>query len=243
MLLYLPSVLVIALQIFCIVHAIRNGRERWIFLILIFPLIGSIVYLVMEVRIGREGRKVAAQVVNAITPSRRLEELRAQLEHCDTVENRMALAEESTAHGLHDEAIQLYEGCRHGPFKDDPEVLIRLARAYMASKAYEKVRDTLEHLFRTTPRFKTPEHRLLLARAFEQLGATDDALAEYEAISGRVVGDEARCRHAVLLRKLGRNDEARKIFAKILSDARQSPGHYRRANRDWIDVAAQYAKE
>src|SRR5689334_9376466 len=101
---------IILLQIACVIHAIRNDNAGWIWLIVFFPVIGSVAYLAMEVRgvgVGRGGRKLAGQLANAVQPTRRLEALRKQLEHAPTVNNRLALAEECVRHKLYDEALQL----------------------------------------------------------------------------------------------------------------------------------------
>lgn len=241
--LYLPPLLVVGLQIACAVHAIRHGRtSTWLWLILFFPLIGSIIYVVSEVRIERAGRNVVEGVLTAVAPTRRLKELREQLAHCDTVENRMALAAESLAQGLPEEAIQLYESCREGVFKDDPAVLMSLAEAYLDTGAHAKAQAAFEDLFRVSPRHRTVDRRLLLARALQGQGNHDAALAEYEEIAGKGTGDEARCRYALLLEKVGRGDEAQPIFARILADAKRSPAHYRRANRRWIRIAEAHRK-
>jgi hypothetical protein len=240
---YLPSLLVVGLQVACAVHAVRHGRSSWLWLIVLFPVVGSLVYVLSEVRVERVGRDVAAGVVHAVAPSRRLRAMREQLEHCDTVENRMALAAESLAQGFPDEAIRLYESCREGVFRDDPVVLESLAKAYVETGGHAQARETLEQLFRSAPRRRTAENRLLMARAHEGLGATDDAVAEYREIAGQGIGDEARCRYALLLERLGQDEDARAIFARIVADARRSPSFYRRANREWIAISTARAKK
>jgi len=45
---YLPSVLVIAVQVFFAIHCVRNGKPAWLIVILFFPVVGSLVYLVLE---------------------------------------------------------------------------------------------------------------------------------------------------------------------------------------------------
>lgn len=48
--LYGAGVFVIILQIIAAVHAVRTGRSlTWVFIILFFPLVGSLIYLIAEV--------------------------------------------------------------------------------------------------------------------------------------------------------------------------------------------------
>jgi hypothetical protein len=105
---------VLILQIVCIVHAVRTDRTGWIWIILIFPLIGSIVYVASEVRLGRGSSRLARQIVDVVQPSRRLEALRAEVEATPSVENRLALAEECVRHKLYSEALRLYDSALTG---------------------------------------------------------------------------------------------------------------------------------
>jgi len=225
------------LQVACAVHALRTDRTAWLWPILVFPLIGCVIYLLTQVRTERASRRVATGVVTALAPTWRLRQLRDAVEHCNTVENRLALATECVALRRHDEAIELYRSCRTGVFKDDPAVLQGLAAACVEAGAHREARDVLVELFETNPRSQNVVNRLLHARALEGDGATDAALAEYQVLASRGVGDEARCRYAQLLERVGRRDDARAIFGAIVKDARRSSRHYRRDQRPWIRAA------
>jgi len=87
----------LVIQIFCIVHAIKTGRDRiWIWVILLFPGIGSAVYFFLEIlpdlRSTPAGRAAAAKVLKIINPQRDLKRLAKELELTDNVENKMKLA-------------------------------------------------------------------------------------------------------------------------------------------------------
>jgi hypothetical protein len=56
---------------------------------------------------------------------------------------------------------------------------------------------------------------LLRARILEDLGRHDDALDIYGEIAERFAGDEARCRYAALLLKVGRQGEARRVLEDV----------------------------
>jgi len=229
---------IVILQVICIIHAIRNRNTNSIWIILFFPLIGSIIYLATEVRgTGRRGggRKLAGQIVDVVQPNRRLIALRQQLEHAPTVENRLALAEECAKHKLYDEALELY--ATTGVHKDDPEVLKKRAGVQFEMGKPADAKATLEHLFALNPREKTAAMRLLFARIIETEGDHAATLAAYEAALPGAIGDEARCRHAGALERAGRVDDARAIYARIDKEARQSDSRYRRDNREWIATA------
>jgi hypothetical protein len=228
---------VVAFQIFCIVHAVRTNRTSWIWIILVFPFIGSIVYIASEVRFGRGGRKLAGQLVDVVQPSRRLEALRAELEACPSVENRLALAQECMRHKRYDEALQLYEAASTGVHQDDPEILKNLAAAQFEMGRHADARATLEHLFEIKPRERSPAMRLLLARIVEAQGEHEEALAGYAAACSGAIGDEARCRYAGALERAGRGVDAIAIYTRIVKESARADGRYRRENREWIQIA------
>ncbi|HTL34232.1 MAG TPA: hypothetical protein VL326_13975 [Kofleriaceae bacterium] len=231
---------IVLLQIFCVVHAVRGQRSSWIWIVLFFPLIGSLAYIVTEVRVrrGRGGRNLASQIVDVVQPSRRLEALRKEVEDIPSVQNRIALADECVRHKLYDEALQHYEAASSGVHGDDPEVLRGRATVQLEKGDAAAAKATLDKLF-SGMRTRPPALRLLYARVIEANGDLDATLAAYrEAIPGSI-GDEARCRHALALEKAGKPDDAMTIYTKIVKDADRSTGAYRRDNRDWIRIAKQ----
>lgn len=233
---------IVIFQIVCIVHAVRNNNASWIWIILFFPFVGCIVYLATEARgVGRSGRKLAGTLADVVQPSRRLVQLRAQLEHAPTVNNRLALAEELVRHKQYEEALQLYE--TSGTHKDDPEVLKQRTIALFEMGNAAAAKETLEHLFEVQPRDRSPAMRLLYARIIEALGDIDAALEAYEAARPGAIGDETRCRHAGALEKAGRTDDALAIYNRIVKEAGQADGRYRKENREWIQTAKAKVEE
>lgn len=227
---------IVIFQIACIVHAVRNNNAGWIWIILFFPFVGSIVYVATEWRgVGRGGRKLAGQLVDAVQPSRRIEALKAQLEHAPTVNNRLALAEELARHKRYEEALELL--ATSGAHKDDPEVLKQRATVQFEMGKHVDAKATLDHLFELQPRERTPALRLLFARVVEAHGDDEDTIEAYEAARPGAVGDEVRCRYAGALEKAGRREEARAIYARIVKEASHTDGRYRRENKEWIQIA------
>ena len=81
------------------------------------------------------------------------------------------------------------------------------------------------------------DHRLLFARVVDALGDVDDALAAYDAARPGALGDEVRCRHAGVLERAGRDDDAVAIYTRIVKEAGHADARYRRENREWIQIA------
>jgi hypothetical protein len=82
-----------------------------------------------------------------------------------------------------------------------------------------------------------PPARLLLARALEGMGEQQAALAEYAHLQQTAAGAEVKCRYAQLLGAVGRESEARQLFAEILKDAKVGNRHSLQLNKPWIDAA------
>ena len=52
-------------------------------------------------------------------------------------------------------------------------------------------------------------------------------------------GEEGRWRYSAPLKRLGRTDDAKEVFRRMLRNAERLPAHYRDAQRDWLDLARQ----
>jgi hypothetical protein len=112
-----------------------------------------------------------------------------------------------------------------------------LARAQFARNDFAAARTTLERLTLHNPEFKSADGHLLYARSLEALSELDAAEREYEAVSAGYPGAEARLRHALLLKRRGKLEAARRVFKDLLDGAKLGPAHYRRAQAEWLDRA------
>jgi len=239
--------LVIA-EIVLVIHAARRDRYLWIYVILFFPVVGSAVYFFLHVlpdfRFNNTIQDTGEKLTRIVAPSKHLLKLKQQLEFSDTLENRQLLAKEYENHGRYDDAITLYESCLEGVYEDDPYILLDLAGAQFMNRSFDEARNSLIKIKRKHPHFiNKKKASLLLARAYEELNEVENALAEYKSIAGIYPGEEAKCRYALLLKKIGRIDEAEKIFNEIIYGAGKSPRYYRREQKKWIDLARQNLNE
>ena len=78
---------------------------------------------------------------------------------------------------------------------------------------------------------------LLRARVLEELGRHDEALPPYADVSTRLPGDEARCRHAGLLLKIGRHRDARMVLQEVEQRLKHVDRHRRAADAPMYDWA------
>ncbi len=236
------GILTLIVQIFLAVHAARTGRYWWVFIIIIFPMIGSIIYLfaeyLPEMQNNSSYRKAGSLVTKAIDPGRKIREFQRQLEITDSLKNRENLAEAYYQAGRFQEAIDLLEKSLQGQHRNDPFLLKGLCHSWFALGNYENARYYLAQLAKAEEGKLSDPMRLLRARTHEGLNDFEAALEEYAALSSSYPGEEARCRHALLLKKLGKLDEARDLFEQIKANCRLSNRHYLKMQKSWLDIAS-----
>ncbi len=239
----LPIVILhLLIQAGLIIHVIKTGRNMlWIFAIGLLPVAGSLAYVVVELLPdlfrGRTARRARRGVQRMIDPNRELRRASAEVELSGNVDARRRLAEELADRGQFERAIEMYGAGLRGIFEHDPTLLLGLARAQFGSGDYAAARATLERLETQNPDFKSAEGRLLYARTLEEEGALEQAERAYAASAPAYPGAEARLRHGLLLKRLGRNEDARRIFKDLLESAELGPAHYRKAQAPWLERA------
>jgi hypothetical protein len=235
-------ILTLAIQAGLIVHVIKTGRNTlWIWAIAQIPAAGSLAYVVVEILPevfgSRTARRTRAGVERMIDPNRDLRRAAAEVEISGNVDARRRLAEEHYERGQYAQAIEVYTAGLRGIFEHDPTLLLGLARAQFAARDFAGSRATLERLIQHNPDFKSPDGHLLYARALEAQDALDEAEHEYGAVAPGYPGAEARVRYALLLKRRGKLEDARRILKELLDGAKLSPAHYRKAQAEWLDQA------
>jgi hypothetical protein len=239
MLLYLLPLII---QVLLIIHVIKTGRNQiWIWVLALIPLAGPIAYIVIELlpSLFRSGtaRRTARGLKKAMDPTADLRRYESQVRVGGNVASRQRYAEELLRHDRYDEAIAQYRSALSGLYEHDPNLMLGLAQAQFAKGDAPAARTTLDELIRLNPEFRSPAGHLLYARALEAEGNVAKALEEYQVLAGSYPGAEAAVRYAQLLQAQGQRSEAQRVVRELLEQARIAPGHYRRAQRTWLEAA------
>lgn len=218
-------VLTVAVQAYFIFHVIRTGRPYWWgFIILSFPIAGSIIYYFVEIfpssREHRSARKAVNQIVRTLKPDAELARRVQEVELCGSVDNKLSLAEECERSGMHEEAIRLYRSCLNGVYANDPKILFALAEALLAHEQFGDARGKANRLLQEHPQFRPNETKLLLARALEGAGDAQ-ATRVYEEVVAVFRGFEAKYRYALHLKSLGHTRQAHGLLEEIVEHARR----------------------
>jgi hypothetical protein len=239
----LPLILVYAIQVGLVIHVIKTGRNQlWIWVLILLPFgLGAIAYLAVEILPAlfrsRTAQRTARGFRKAMDPGADLRRYEQEARVAGNVASRQRYAEELVRHQRYQEAIAQYTQALTGLYQHDPNLMLGLAQAQFGKGEARTARETLDELIRQNPEFRSPAGHLLYARALEAEGNVAKALEEYRVLAPAFPGAEASVRYAQLLEKQGRRAEAQTVARELIEQARIAPGHYRRAQRQWLQAA------
>ena len=236
------ALVLVAIDVILIVHAARTGRlAPWLCVILAVPGVGALVYvaavLIPAWRDGRECRQARRRIRRALDPERRYRALAEELARADTIANRSTLAEECRKLGLFAEAQRHYDDILARAHGEAPTVMLGRAHAEFGLGRFADAVATLDALKARWPSYESRAGHLLYACALEESGRLAEALEEYEALVRYDASAEPRVRRALLLRKLGRAQDAHASLTHLLAEFRRAPKFARRAQAEWLAVA------
>lgn len=242
----------LVLQIFMIIDAVKKRRIIWVIFIGIGIFMGSLgisalFYLFMYYLPERRMRKEFAMDMQNKQMKEPKEDpiiqLRKNLEHTDTIANKQKLAHSLMKRKQYAEAVGLYERCLVSFYKDEPDMILDLARAYYYNGQYDKCRDRLLEIKHNAPKYKNDQVPFMLAICYEKMNEKENAVKVYETFSSNFPGEEPSYRYGMLLTDLGLSEKAIQIFTEITARAKEYPLHYRTINKQWIDGAQKKLKE
>jgi len=236
------GLLIIGLQIFFAVHAVKTGKDSiWLWLIILAPGIGCAIYFFTqygpEAANSRAAGKVKKGLMHTVDPQRELRRCKDMLEMSNSVTNKVALADQYILENMYDEAIDLLNNSLVGPHKSDAGIMERLARAQFAKGYADKTVATLDALKAANPDYKSTDSHLLYARALEAQNKNAAAIVEYEVLRISYPGEEARVRYGQLLQRIGKTTEASVLFQESLDRAKRAPKHYKAKEKEWLNIA------
>jgi hypothetical protein len=234
--------LVLLSQILFVIHAVKSGRNEWIYILLLFPGAGSLLYFFIEllpdIRHGSLQHTVD-EILDAVVPSRKLKRLIRRVAEADTVANHQALAEHYLSLRQWDQAERAYGPCLTGLFGDDPVILAGLAEAQLGNDKPDAAWVTLEKLEKAGSVGDVGRRHSLRGRILEQKGDLASAEVWHRKALANARGEEAAYRFGMFLIRARRPTEAEAVFRGILARAKSNGKLYRRLEHAWIRLARQ----
>jgi len=224
-------------------HCVRTGRDSfWIWIILMAPGLGSVVYIALnivpEIFGGKTARSVAKAARETLDPHREYREAKQACEDTPTVRNQSRLAAAAMGMGHFAEAEALYRAAAQGVHAEDPVLLLGLANALLELKRPQEALEVLEKLGQDEAHGRTPSAALALGRAYEDLGRIAEADGAYQWAAERMPGYEALARYAGFMARHGRAVEAREVIADLDKRMAKLKGNFRKEAQMWRDHAA-----
>jgi hypothetical protein len=223
-------------------HVYRTGRPLWwIGIIFMFPLLGALAYVFLEIL---PGSPQASQLVRGvrslkrrIDPTREFRAKADDVERCGSVANKIDLATECIELGYYDQAIALLRSSLSAQFANDLHVRHLLALAYYGNEQYAQTAEHAAAVIEQQEWFKSGDTYLLLANAYADAGRLAEADAAFHSVVPRYVGEEARSDYVVFLMRNGRITEARAVLDEMRHKVRLNGKPYARRQKHFIDAA------
>lgn len=242
--LYGFGLITLVAQLACAAHIVRSGRHYlWIVPVLLLPWLGIAAYVIYSLASGAAQnyavRRFADDTPNITDPGTSYRQKKHDLELTGSAQAKRVFAEECIKRGRFQDAVDLYESAAQGTFAQDPALLHGLARAKLLVGDGAGSEAAFNALREADPRAFTQDAHLDYARALALQGKNDRAAAEYEKLVNVYPGEEARCRYAVLLDKMGQHEKAQSLFRAIVAAVKNSPSYVRRRQREWLRIAQQ----
>lgn len=227
----------IGLQAICVIHSLRKGNQnKWLWVIIFLPVIGSLIYIFSEMFSGNEVSQVQKGLGAFVNPGGRIKKLEEQLRFADTFTNKVQLADAYLATSQTEKAVTLYEKSLNGVFAENEYVLLQLIEAYSQLNDYPKVITAARKVY-PLPQFLRSRQHLLYAMALEATGVEAAAEAEFKQMTARFSNFEARYQYGQFLLRHGRESEAFNLYHDMIDESRQLSPRERSANRQWVNLA------
>lgn len=235
-------------QILCAVHCVRGGRNSmWLMVIIFLSIPGCLAYAFFEILPEftgrREVRAARAAAARKLDPERDIRAAREALELAETAANRDALGDALAEGRRWPEAVEHYrKALALGP-RGDRAAQLKLARAQLEAGDSSGAMRHLEALPSSGSAAENDRAALLLARALEECGESERALALYADVGQRMPGGEPLCRQAALLISKGRESEAVPVLVEVETRAKRLDRLERSKAADMYEWAARTLTE
>ncbi len=226
----------VVIALFFAIHVVRTGREMyWLFILFMFPLLGSIVYFLAvylpSTRIDHAVRKTVSAAARSLDPGRELREARQAFDLTPTAQNQMRLAAALLDAGDAAQAAEHFEACLKGPFASDAEIRVGAASARLENGQASAAVELLIAARRDTPEFRAEQVSLLLGRCYARAGRNADAKAEFATAVQRFSSIESRVALAVWALDTGDIETANAQKAEIDKTVKHWSKHTRVLNK------------
>ncbi len=226
--------LIIALQGYCIYHALKNKNDYyWIFIIFFIPVIGSLIYLFTQAFNKRDLESVQNEIVSIINPTKKVLDLKKQLEFSETFQNKVSLADAYLEIKDYQNAITYYEDAIDSLFSGDVYVISNLIEAHFFNENDESVLKYIQILKDKNATIK-PKNLLHYGLALDNLGRSELAENEFKKINISFSNYHERLILSRHLLTKNKKTEAKEILQKVYEESTRFSRDIAKTNRHII---------
>jgi hypothetical protein len=227
---YIPLIL----QGLCLIHSFRNGtQQKWLWIIVFLPVIGSLIYIYQEIISNRSVKIKTPDISAVFDPGVKLKRLENEVKFTDTFANRIKLADAYLDAGHVDKAIEIYKASLTGAFAENEHVLAQLIVAYDKQGRHQEIIPIARKLYKL-PQFARSRIHVLYAKALEQTGSVAAAEEEFKLMKGRYSYFEQRYEYGLFLIRQDRIEDAATIFSDIIEEQPHLSAIERNSNKVWF---------
>lgn len=239
----LVSFLLMGVNLFFIVHAVKTGRPYyWVWIIFMMPVLGAAAYFFVEMRPNVRSIDWASLRWRFASPAVRIGVLRDVAENSPTVKNRTRLAQEYESQLQWSLAAETYRECLSGVFDNDPRLLISLASALIEDGHFEEAHEIASKIPAQRDFKLDDDRKLVLYRSQAAVGIMDSAIEGLEDLASRKSGLAPRYYLAQAKVAGGKDSQADEDLHKIIHTFRNGNALLRKHEQQWYLEAKKLLK-
>ncbi len=226
--LYTP---ILILQAFCLYHAYKNNtQQKWLWLIIIFPFIGCLIYLYYHFSGKLNIENLTEGVKEALDTNYNVDKLEKENRFADTAANKIKLGDQYMQKERYKDALEMYESCLNGIYDDDPELLRKLLQSNFMLGNYKQTINfgkKLEHDYG----FKNSDERIALAWAYYHHNEKETAEKTFQAMDMQFANYPHRIEYCKFLLNENRSEEAKNKLANMMEEIEHMDSYERKMKR------------
>jgi hypothetical protein len=207
--------LILGLQGFCLYHAYKNNNtQKWMYLIIFIPVIGSIMYLYDNFYSHKNIDNFGESMKRIVNTNYDVERLEKELHIANTISNKIALCDAYLNIGRYDDALVMCNESLQGGYANDVHLKMKKVQClYMLGRYQDAV--TLGEEISNHPDFKKSDQRIALAVCYANIGADDKAEQMFSSMNFPYCNYKHRVQYYKYLLQRGRKEDAMLMRDKL----------------------------
>lgn len=238
----LAAILYLIPAIYFAIHVVKNRQNYyWLFILFVFPVVGSITYAfsvwLPEFRHTRHANRLESKIKSVLNPDKDIREAQRQYDIAPTTEHCLMLADAYADKERYQDAAHYFNESLQGHNQSSPDILLRYADTLFHMEDYSRCKEILDTLTEHNPGFVSAPGHLLYARTLANLDRNNEADEEFKSLMAYQDRIEIKISYASFLIDNNRNHEALPFLEQVLTTYNLMPKSAQRFNRQWKEKA------